>query len=79
MKTNAPPGDDILKSPKQYIQIVKVDPEPDLTHPKLAQRVPEELRKYYETNDINKFSFSRPYKKQVFFSFSSFLLFLSQI
>lgn len=64
LKTNAPPGDDILNSNGQYIQVVKVDPEPASNHPKLLPSLPEYIRKYYESNDVNRFSFSRPYKKQ---------------
>jgi len=63
LKTNAPPGDDVIKSPKKFIQVVKVDPEQRPDHAMLRSNVPEYIRKYYETNEVNTFTFSRPYKK----------------
>jgi dedicator of cytokinesis protein 3 len=64
LKTNAPPGDEIIKSSGQFVQVVKVDPEQSPNHPMLRPGVPDYIRKYYETNEVNTFTFSRPYKKQ---------------
>ncbi|KAG0179041.1 hypothetical protein DFQ29_002688 [Apophysomyces sp. BC1021] len=50
----------------QYLQITPVVPEPDnevctdLNNP----LIPENIRKYYESNEVSKFSFSRPISRQ---------------
>jgi len=37
---------------------------PDRSKPLLQDNVPDYVRKYYEVNEVNVFSFSRPFKKQ---------------
>ena len=37
---------------------------PDQSRPELITQLPDYVRKYYETNDVRMFTFSRPFKKQ---------------
>ncbi|XP_045475282.1 dedicator of cytokinesis protein 1 isoform X5 [Harmonia axyridis] len=57
-----PPGPDITESDKQYIQINKVDPVMDESKQKRLSGKPlsEQILKYYQVNNIRKFTFSRP-------------------
>lgn len=51
----------------QYLQITAVTPEPDeKTNTELLQNplVPDNIKKYYASNDVCSFSFSRPFDKQ---------------
>jgi hypothetical protein len=40
-----------------------VDPVPDKAHRELSPDLPGYVRRYYETNRVRTFSFSRPFKK----------------
>ncbi|KAK9764626.1 Deoxycytidine kinase 1 [Basidiobolus ranarum] len=65
LNSNGVPPESILNSNGQYLQITAVTPEPDLTHAALQRldTVPGPIREYYEANEVNTFSFSRPVKK----------------
>ncbi|KAG5459079.1 MAG: dedicator of cytokinesis-domain-containing protein [Olpidium bornovanus] len=65
LKSNSPPGDDILNSEGQYLQITAVAPEPDRTQEIFTKGdlIADPIRAYYEVNQVNKFSFSRPFRK----------------
>ncbi|XP_070558084.1 dedicator of cytokinesis protein 3-like isoform X2 [Ptychodera flava] len=57
------PDEEVLQSHVQYIEVRKVNPipeEPELFHDKT---VPEKILKYYETNDVKKFYFDRPFHR----------------
>ncbi|XP_008197863.2 dedicator of cytokinesis protein 1 isoform X2 [Tribolium castaneum] len=57
-----PPGEDITESDKQYVQINKVDPVMDeKKHRFSGKPVSEQILNYYKVNDIQKFTFSRPF------------------
>ncbi|XP_044753163.1 dedicator of cytokinesis protein 1 [Coccinella septempunctata] len=61
-----PPGPEITESDKQYIQINKVDPVMDERKKKRFSGKPlsEPILKYYQVNDIRKFTFSRPFTRK---------------
>ncbi|KAK9873197.1 hypothetical protein WA026_021430 [Henosepilachna vigintioctopunctata] len=61
-----PPGSDITESDKQYIQINKVDPVMDEKKQKRFSGKPlsEPILKYYQVNNISKFTFSRPFTRK---------------
>ncbi|KAI9140106.1 dedicator of cytokinesis-domain-containing protein [Paraphysoderma sedebokerense] len=65
LKSNVPPKDDILNSNGRYLQITKVAAEPDKNQAIFAKGdlVAEPIRQYYEFNNINTFSFTRPFRK----------------
>ncbi|KAK9768302.1 Deoxycytidine kinase 1 [Basidiobolus ranarum] len=65
LSSNGAPSESLLYSHGQYLQITAVTPEPDLTLPILEKPdlVPGPVREYYEANEVNTFSFSRPVKK----------------
>eukprot|EP01137_Pigoraptor_chileana_P029725 Opistho-2@15256 len=62
LKTNTAPDDTVLNSEKQHIQIVKVDPVRTKERFK-GRKVPEVIEKYFDVNDINTFTFARPFRK----------------
>ncbi|XP_037029968.1 dedicator of cytokinesis protein 1 isoform X7 [Bradysia coprophila] len=66
MQTLTSPGDEITQSDGQYIQINSVEPmmtdDPNVSRLKDKVTAPE-IVKYYQTNNVQKFKFSRPYYK----------------
>ncbi|KAG5670986.1 hypothetical protein PVAND_001211 [Polypedilum vanderplanki] len=67
MQTLEKPGEDITKSDGQYIQINKVEPIMSEKHQKLyesaqSKRIAKSIVKYYKTNDVDHFKFSRPFR-----------------
>ncbi|KAJ6638701.1 Dedicator of cytokinesis protein 1 [Pseudolycoriella hygida] len=66
MQTLTSPGDEITQSDGQYIQINSVEPmmtdDPHLNRLKEKVTTPE-IVKYYQTNNVQNFKFSRPYYK----------------
>jgi len=58
-----PPGEDITESSFQYFQICRVDPVPVERRRFRGKAVAEQIRKFYEVNDITQFALSRPFFK----------------
>uniref|UniRef100_A0A0A9Z7E6 Dedicator of cytokinesis protein 1 n=1 Tax=Lygus hesperus TaxID=30085 RepID=A0A0A9Z7E6_LYGHE len=64
INTATPPGEDITKSDKQYIQVFKV--EPIMSEEKrraLGHSANSQVLKYHRTNHVQKFRYSRPFRK----------------
>ncbi|XP_031352316.1 dedicator of cytokinesis protein 1-like isoform X2 [Photinus pyralis] len=62
-----PPGDDILESNGQYIQINHVDPIMDEKAQRFSGKpVANQIVKYYKVNDVQKFRYSRPFTRKDF-------------
>lgn len=63
MQTLTTPGDEITQSDGQYIQINSVEPIMDMKNNELMEKImSQEIIKYYQTNNVQKFKFSRPYR-----------------
>ena len=67
MQTLTPPGAEITNSDAQYIQINSVEPivnERNRRFQNLAQdkNIAQAIVKYYKTNNVDEFKFSRPYR-----------------
>ncbi|CAD7083698.1 unnamed protein product [Hermetia illucens] len=63
MQTLTTPGSEITQSDGQYIQINSVEPIMDDQHSKLKNKIiARDIIKYYQTNNVQKFKFSRPFK-----------------
>ncbi|XP_067134875.1 dedicator of cytokinesis protein 1-like [Centruroides vittatus] len=63
MKTLAPPGDDIMESSHQYLQVNKVDPVMHKRESFSGKTVHEQILKYYKVNEVQKFTYSRRVRK----------------
>ncbi|KAF6209244.1 hypothetical protein GE061_014989 [Apolygus lucorum] len=64
IKTATPPGEDIMKSDKQYFQVFKVEPiMSDEKRRALGHSANSQVLKYHRTNDVVKFRYSRPFRK----------------
>ncbi|XP_060530077.1 dedicator of cytokinesis protein 1 isoform X2 [Cylas formicarius] len=60
-----PPGDEVLQSDAQYLQINKVDPVMDDIRRRFAGKpVCDQIMKFYRVNNIKKFTFSRPFVRK---------------
>ncbi|CAL1526733.1 unnamed protein product [Lymnaea stagnalis] len=59
MKTLDYPEDDILESPKQFLQINAVSPMMDLKERFQGRTISEQILKYYRVNEVQNFTFSR--------------------
>lgn len=65
MSKLTPPGEEILESPHQYVQINKVDPVMDDKRQRLSGKlINEQILKYYRVNDVQIFRFSRPFHQR---------------
>lgn len=63
MQTLTPPGDDITQSDGMFIQINSVEPIMDAQEVLFkGKTMPPEIIKYYQTNNVQRFKFSRPYR-----------------
>lgn len=62
MKTNQPPGDDILQSDKCHLQICTVKPIPEAS-PVSDHDVNPYISEFYETHRVSQFVYSRPFHK----------------
>ncbi|XP_064601988.1 dedicator of cytokinesis protein 1-like isoform X2 [Liolophura sinensis] len=60
MRTLSAPGEDILQSPNQYLQINAVSPIMQDKERFANKKVSEQILKYYTVNDVQKFTYSRP-------------------
>ncbi|KAM6132363.1 LOW QUALITY PROTEIN: dedicator of cytokinesis protein 2-like [Pterocles gutturalis] len=63
LKSTSPPGQDITGSPGQYIQCFTVQPAEDAGLRVRDRSIPEHITNFYKANHIQKFSYSRPFKK----------------
>ncbi|KJE88818.1 hypothetical protein CAOG_00399 [Capsaspora owczarzaki ATCC 30864] len=62
VKNNAPVDEKTQNDEGQHIQIVKVDPTPPPKDFK-GRKVAEGIERYYALNDVNTFTFARPFRK----------------
>uniref|UniRef100_A0A3Q2T550 Dedicator of cytokinesis 5 n=1 Tax=Fundulus heteroclitus TaxID=8078 RepID=A0A3Q2T550_FUNHE len=63
MTSTAPPGDDICNSPGQHIQSFTVKPVLTVPQRFKDKGVPEQILNYYRYNEVDKFQYSRPFRK----------------
>lgn len=63
MTSTTPPGEDIKSSPKQYLQCFTVKPVMSLPPSYKDKPVPEQILNYYRANEVQQFSYSRPFRK----------------
>ncbi|KAM9236926.1 dedicator of cytokinesis protein 2-like [Leptosomus discolor] len=63
LKSTSPPGQDITDSPGQYIQCFTVQPVEEAKVRFKDRSIPEQITNFYKANHIQKFSYSRPFKK----------------
>ncbi|XP_035754355.1 dedicator of cytokinesis protein 2-like [Egretta garzetta] len=59
----SPPGQDITGSPGQYIQCFTVQPVEEAKVRFKDRSIPEQITNFYKANHVQKFSYSRPFKK----------------
>lgn len=63
MATLTPPGEEITSGNYKLIQINHVQPIMDLTHYRMKDKnMAPEITKYYQTNNVQEFKYSRPYQ-----------------
>ncbi|NXP51476.1 DOCK2 protein, partial [Heliornis fulica] len=63
LKSTSPPGPDITDSPGQYIQCFTVQPVEDTKARFKDRSIPEQITNFYKANHVQRFSYSRPFKK----------------
>uniref|UniRef100_A0A663FID1 Dedicator of cytokinesis 2 n=1 Tax=Aquila chrysaetos chrysaetos TaxID=223781 RepID=A0A663FID1_AQUCH len=63
LKSTSPPGEDITSSPGQYIQCFTVQPVEEAKVRFKDRSIPEQITNFYKANHVQKFSYSRPFKK----------------
>nr|XP_014349533.1 PREDICTED: dedicator of cytokinesis protein 1-like [Latimeria chalumnae] len=63
MKTTSPPGDEIKNSPGQFIQCFTVQPILEEQVRFKNKTVPEQIVNFYKANHVQRFSYSRPFRK----------------
>ncbi|KAM8973049.1 dedicator of cytokinesis protein 5 isoform 1-T1 [Pelodytes ibericus] len=63
LPSSSPPGEEIRSSPKQYVQCFSVKPLMDLPPRYKEKLVPEQILSYYRYNEVQRFSYSRPFRK----------------
>uniref|UniRef100_A0A663NDF0 DOCKER domain-containing protein n=1 Tax=Athene cunicularia TaxID=194338 RepID=A0A663NDF0_ATHCN len=63
LKSTSPPSQDITGSPGQYIQCFTVQPVEEAKLRFKDRSIPEQITNFYKANHIQKFSYSRPFKK----------------
>lgn len=61
------PGDEIINSEGQFIQINKVEPiindrNQDIISIVRDKKIAQSIKKYYRTNNVDHFKFSRPFR-----------------
>ncbi|XP_069695130.1 dedicator of cytokinesis protein 1 isoform X2 [Periplaneta americana] len=65
MNKLTPPGEEIMESPHQYVQINKVDPLMDDRKQRLSGKpISDQILRYHRVNDVQKFRFSRPFHRK---------------
>ncbi|XP_050795774.1 dedicator of cytokinesis protein 5 isoform X4 [Gopherus flavomarginatus] len=63
MTSTTPPGEEIKSSPKQYVQCFIVKPVMNLPPNYKDKPVPEQILNYYRANEVQQFTYSRPFRK----------------
>ncbi|XP_062520437.1 dedicator of cytokinesis protein 2-like [Corticium candelabrum] len=63
MQSLNPPGDDILKSDGQYLQVCSVSPVPEIPEVFQQKNAKNEITHYYKFNEVKTFTFSRPFHR----------------
>ncbi|XP_041956081.1 dedicator of cytokinesis protein 5 isoform X1 [Alosa sapidissima] len=63
MTSTSRAGDDLCNSPGQHIQCFTVKPVLTLPQQFKDKGVPEQILNYYRTNEVDKFQYSRPFRK----------------
>ncbi|NXW47330.1 DOCK2 protein, partial [Nyctiprogne leucopyga] len=63
LKSTSPPGQDITSSPGQYIQCFTVQPVEEAKVRFRNRSIPEQITNFYKANHVQRFSYSRPFKK----------------
>ncbi|XP_023686613.1 dedicator of cytokinesis protein 1 isoform X1 [Paramormyrops kingsleyae] len=63
MKTTTPPTEDIKNSSGQYIQCFTVKPKLELPSKFQNKSVSEQIVSFYTVNEVQKFQYSRPFRK----------------
>ncbi|KAM3672590.1 dedicator of cytokinesis protein 2-like [Ammospiza maritima maritima] len=63
LKSTSPPGQDITDSPGQYIQCFTVQPAEEAKVRLRGRSIPEQITNFYKANHIQRFSYSRPFKR----------------
>jgi dedicator of cytokinesis protein 1 len=66
-----PPDKQLTESKDRWLQVCMVDLQPDqdrfqqILNPLYLKKIPDQVRLWYENNDSDKFSFSRPFRKKL--------------
>ncbi|NXD71584.1 DOCK2 protein, partial [Eolophus roseicapillus] len=63
LKSTCPPGQDITGSPGQYIQCFTVQPAEEARGRFKDRSIPEQITNFYRANHVQRFNYSRPFKK----------------
>ncbi|KAF4791279.1 hypothetical protein TURU_131969 [Turdus rufiventris] len=63
LKSTSPPGQDITDSPGQYIQCFTVQPAEEAKVRLKGRSIPEQITNFYKANHVQRFSYSRPFKR----------------
>ncbi|XP_066208030.1 dedicator of cytokinesis protein 5 isoform X1 [Saccopteryx leptura] len=63
MTSTTPPGEEIRSSQKQYVQCFTVKPVMSLPPSYKDKPVPEQILNYYRANEVQRFQYSRPFRK----------------
>ncbi|KAM9027371.1 dedicator of cytokinesis protein 2-like isoform 3-T3 [Ara ararauna] len=63
LKSTCPPGQDITGSPGQFIQCFTVQPAEDTRSRFKGRSIPEQITNFYRANHVQRFYYSRPFKK----------------
>uniref|UniRef100_A0A803VGQ3 Dedicator of cytokinesis 2 n=1 Tax=Ficedula albicollis TaxID=59894 RepID=A0A803VGQ3_FICAL len=63
LKSTSPPGQDITDSPGQYIQCFTVQPAEEAKVRLRGRSIPEQITNFYKSNHVQRFSYSRPFKR----------------
>ncbi|NWZ42485.1 DOCK1 protein, partial [Brachypodius atriceps] len=63
LKSTSPPGQDITDSPGQYIQCFTVQPAEEAKLRLKGRSIPEQITNFYKANHVQRFSYSRPFKR----------------
>ncbi|XP_012553779.2 dedicator of cytokinesis protein 1 isoform X1 [Hydra vulgaris] len=65
LKTLEAPGPEITESIGQSIQVCKVDPKPVERRKFQGKPIVDQIKKFYEVNDVSAFALNRPFHKGV--------------
>uniref|UniRef100_A0A8C3IKB1 Dedicator of cytokinesis 2 n=1 Tax=Chrysemys picta bellii TaxID=8478 RepID=A0A8C3IKB1_CHRPI len=63
LQTTSPPEQDVTDSPGQYIQCFTVQPVEEARDRFRGRNVPEQIVNFYKANNVQQFSYSRPFRK----------------